>query len=156
MRVLLDTNILTRGIQPDSPLHTSVKQTIPVLHARGDVLCLFPQNLYEFWVVCTRPVGENGLGLTTAEAAIELDRARNLFQLLSDGDEAGLLTEWERLIKAHDVKGKRAHDARLVAGMRLHGLTHILTFNAADFARFPGIHAITPEQVVIARSQQSS
>lgn len=37
------------------------------------------------------------------------------------------------------MKGKNAHDARLVAAMVRHGLTHILTFNAQDFSRYRGI-----------------
>ncbi len=148
MRIAVDTNILTRSIQVDSPLHDSARQAVRSLRARGDELCVFPQNLYEFWVVCTRPRGENGLGMTTQKAAIELDKARSLFQVLSRHDEGLLLAEWERLARAHDVKGKAAHDARLVAAMHLHGLTHILTFNAPDFARYPGITVLTPEQVI--------
>ena len=35
-----------------------------LLRAHGDTLFLVPQNLYEFWVVATRPLGENGLGMT--------------------------------------------------------------------------------------------
>jgi predicted nucleic acid-binding protein len=42
------------------------------------------------------------------------------------------------------VKGKNAHDARLVAAMVRHGLTHILTFNAQDFSRYRGITIMTP------------
>jgi hypothetical protein len=39
----------------------------------------------------------------------------------------------------HGVQGVQGHDARLVAWMQSHGLTHVLTLNAADFARYPGI-----------------
>ncbi len=45
------------------------------------------------------------------------------------------------------VSGKNAHDARLVAVMKPHGITRILTFNAADFARFEGIEAIHPARL---------
>ncbi len=41
------------------------------------------------------------------------------------------------------VSGKNAHDARLVAVMKPHGITRILTFNAADFARYPAVTAMT-------------
>ena len=38
----------------------------------------------------------------------------------------------------------QVHDARLVALMQVHGITHILTLNRADFARYPGIVPIDP------------
>lgn len=45
----------------------------------------------------------------------------------------------------HGVRGKPAHDARLVAAMRLHGITRILTFNVGDYARYaPDVVAIDP------------
>ena len=40
----------------------------------------------------------------------------------------------------------QVHDARLAAAMLAHGLTHILTFNADDFRRYPGIVPITPDE----------
>jgi predicted nucleic acid-binding protein len=45
--------------------------------------------------------------------------------------------------------GKSAHDARLVASMRAHGLTAILTFDRTGFSRYPGIEVIHPEQVEV-------
>jgi predicted nucleic acid-binding protein len=55
--------------------------------------------------------------------------------------------EWERLVTLHHVTGKNAHDARLVAAMVVHGITHLLTFNTADFVRFPGVMALDPASV---------
>lgn len=113
---------------------------------RGDVLCLVPQIFYEFWVVATRPPTVNGLGLSVAVVAAELTRLRSLFPLLSD--TAAVFTEWERLVTTHQISGRNAHDARLVAAMAVHGLTHLLTFNTKDFARYPGVTAIDPAAVV--------
>jgi hypothetical protein len=39
------------------------------------------------------------------------------------------------------------HDARLVAVMRVHSLTHILTFNTTDFIRYPAITVVHPRDV---------
>jgi len=85
--------------------------------------------------------------MTTGAAATELMRARALFRIISDHEETALLSSWERLVKERDVKGKGAHDARLVAAMRLHNLTHILTFNAPDFQRYPDLTVIAPHQI---------
>jgi predicted nucleic acid-binding protein len=142
VNILLDTNILARLAQPAHPQHGPAVRSTDSLYQRGEQLCVVPQVLYEFWVVATRPVSANGLGLTAAEAATELTRLKGLFLLLSDGPT--IYPEWERLVTAHQVTGKSAHDARLVAAMAAQGLTHLLTFNTADFARFPGIVVLDP------------
>jgi predicted nucleic acid-binding protein len=51
-------------------------------------------------------------------------------------------------VVAHGVQGKQVHDARLAALMLAHGITHILTLNGADFARYPGIVPIDPASLV--------
>jgi predicted nucleic acid-binding protein len=104
-----------------------------------------PQVLYEFWVVCTRPTANNGLGKTAPEAANELAAVKALFLLLDE--TPAVLAEWERLVTSSAVLGKNAHDAHLVAAMQVHGLSHILTFNDADFRRFAGITSLNPTAV---------
>jgi hypothetical protein len=37
----------------------------------------------------------------------------------------------------HGVIGSQVYDARLVAAMTVHGVGRILTFNVADFSRYP-------------------
>ena len=81
MSTLLDTNILTRLVQTALPLHTVTVDALAELRRRGEVLCIVPQNLYEFWVVGTRPTAQNGLGLSPAQAQTELVRLKGLFSL---------------------------------------------------------------------------
>ena len=40
------------------------------------------------------------------------------------------------------------HDAKLVALMAVHGDSHILTLNPKDFARYPAVSAVTPEELL--------
>jgi hypothetical protein len=61
-------------------------------------------------------------------------------------DERRVFDFWEQLVADHDVKGKQVHDTRLVAAMLRHSISHLLTFNAADFARYPEISAVEPQQ----------
>ena len=63
-------------------------------------------------------------------------------------DERGIFTHWLPLVCSYDVKGKNTHDAQLAAAMLRHGLTHILTFNPLDFARFSAITAVTPDEIL--------
>ena len=48
---------------------------------------------------------------------------------------------------AHQVTGKKVHDARLVALMVVHEITEVLTFNWSDFERFGFISPLPPEDV---------
>ena len=145
MNILVDTNILGRLAEPAHPQHNDAVASVDSLHRRGDQPCVVPQVLYEFWVVASRPTADNGLGLSVAEAASELARLKALFAFLADS--AAIYPEWERLVAAFAVSGKKAHDARLVAAMSVHGVSHLLTFNIADFARYPAVTVLDPSAV---------
>ena len=146
MSIALDTNILTRAAQPNHPMHHEALDALDALRKQGEDLCIVPQNLYEFWVVATRPLTANGLGMSTVQAEAELSFIKKLFRFLND--TPAVYTEWERLVSQHAVSGKNAHDARVVAAMRVHGITQLLTFNADDFKRFSDIIVLTPAGVL--------
>lgn len=148
MSVLVDTNLLTRSLQPASPDFAVATSALRELNRQQEQLCVVPQVIYEFWTVCTRPLGENGLALTTDDANLEQLRVLSLFTLLPDSP--ALFTEWQRLVVQHKVKGKSAHDARLVAAMIVHEMKSILTFNGTDFSRYPGIAVLSPESFLSA------
>jgi predicted nucleic acid-binding protein len=61
-------------------------------------------------------------------------------------DERAIFDLWRELIVQYDVRGKTAHDARLVAEMHRHGLSRLITFNAQHFARFSGIDVVHPDR----------
>ena len=146
MNILVDTNILLRSVQIHHPQYTVVETALAVIKAQEKVLCVCIQNLIEFWAVATRPCGStNGLGFSTAAAAKELECLKEFFQVLPESNL--ILDCWEQLVKGYGVSGKTTHDARLVATMKLNGVTQILTFNVQDFSRFEGIEAIHPESV---------
>jgi predicted nucleic acid-binding protein len=148
MSTMADTNVLLRGVQQHHPQHVPAKDAVATLRRQGELLCLVPQNLYEFWVVCTRPVTNNGLGFLVAETQVELARLKGNWKILED--HAAILPEWERLVGHYQVLGRSAHDARLVAAMIVHGVQRILTFNTADFQRYTEITAISPADVLAA------
>jgi predicted nucleic acid-binding protein len=147
MTILVDTNVLTRSAQPHHSQHQPAVTSVNTLRQKGESLCLAPQNPYEFWVVATRPVGENGLGMTPARAQTELAQLKALYRIIDD--TPAVLPEWERLVFGYQVIGKNAHDTRLVATMIIHEITHILTFNRTDFQRYREITVISPESVIL-------
>jgi predicted nucleic acid-binding protein len=133
---------LLRTLQPSHPQRDIARVAIKALAARGRDLYIVPQNLVELWVVATRPVAQNGLGLSTTEAAAELMRLKSMFPLLPD--TPAIHPVWESLVIQYRVSGKPAHDARLVAAMHVHGLTTILTFDRTGFSRYAGIEVLHP------------
>ncbi len=86
-----------------------------------------------------------GLALTPAQAERHLKRFRLLFRFLPDVPDIYL--EWESLAISFGVTGTLVYDARLVAVMRVYGISHILTFNIADFTPFTGITVVDPQTV---------
>jgi predicted nucleic acid-binding protein len=146
--ILLDSNILVRYASPTDPAHLTARVAIASNQASGEMLCIVPQNIYEFWAVATRPPAANGLGLAVVETQAEVARLKQLFALLPD--HPNLFTEWEALVIAHDCKGKAAHDARVVAAMRTHGINRLLTFNGSDFHRYPGLTILDPAAFAVA------
>jgi predicted nucleic acid-binding protein len=145
MAVLIDTNVLLRGLQPGNPGISVATRAIDALRLHGESMSIAVQNLIEFWAVATRPVIDNGLGLSAELAAKETSRFKELFEILPESPQ--ILPEWERLVSTYRVSGKNAHDARLVAAMNVNGIEKILTFNVRDFARFENIQVLHPESV---------
>ena len=145
MPYLVDTNVLLRLLQRSDPHHHAVRAALRTLLQRGEQLCFTPQNMVEFWRVCTRPTTANGFGLTVAETDRKAWVIERLLTLLPDSP--AIHTEWRRLVVAHAVSGVQVHDARLVAVMRVHGVTNLLTLDVSDFARYPGIAAVHPRDI---------
>ena len=141
----VDTNVLIRFSKVADPGHGVAFAAIHKFQADKEDLVVFPQTFYEFWAVTTRPLNVNGLGWTTPMCETRIAELKPLFRLLPD--PPGLYDTWQQLVIAHDCKGKVAHDTRLVAAMQLHGINRILTFNIADFARFPTITVVEPASV---------
>ena len=146
MRILIDANVLLRVAQPTIASHaTSLAALTQLANADYD-LCVVPQSIYEYWVVATRPVTVNGLGLTIQDVDQQIQDLLSRFTLLRD--ERGIFAHWYDLVVKNAVHGKLAHDTRLVAAMQRHGLTNLLTFNKPDFSRFVGIHVLSPENIL--------
>ncbi len=143
--MLVDTSVLTRILQPHHALYAVTDRAIERLLAEGRELHVVAQNLIELWVVATRPFEQNGLGMTPAAAAGELALIKSMFEFLPESP--AIYPIWESLVIQHKVLGKPAHDARLVAAMRAHGLTAILTFDASGFSRYAGIEVVHPAAV---------
>lgn len=146
MKVAADTNLILRWIEQKHPQSRDARNAAAKLLKQQHILCWFPQNYYEFWVVATRPMNQNGLGLTVSQALAEIARLHRLLRF--HDDDKLLFTRWQQLVTTHAVLGKPAHDARIVAAMQTHNITHLLTFNAGDFSRYTNITVLAPADVL--------
>ena len=142
---LVDTNILLRIARRSDPHHKAVDTALARLAEQGTILHYTFQNIAELWNVMTRPVTNNGLGLSAAETDREVRSIEDGMFLLADS--ALVYQEWRRIVAKHNVSGVRVHDARLAAAMYVHGVSHILTLNVTDFSRFDGLTALHPNSV---------
>ena len=149
MAVLLDTNILARLADTADASYTIAARAVLELRRRGESLHIAAQNLVEFRGVATRPAAANGLGLSAVDAQAKADIFEAAFGLLPD--TPAIFLAWKALVIAAGTTGKQVHDARLVAICEVHGVTHLMTFNAAHFrpllAARPHIVVIKPASV---------
>ena len=146
MSYLVDSNVLLRHIEPKHPMYTEAVNAIAALLNAGESVYVLPQNIAEFWNVCTRPLQNNGLGFTPEQTDAEVTRIESLLTVIPDN--AAIYSEWRRLVVNHRVSGVQVHDARIAAAMKTHGITHLVTFNAKDFTRYQNITALTPKDVI--------
>lgn len=149
MLFLLDANILIYGSNPASPFFPDCRKATGIIAQNGDTSCIVPQSLYEFWSIATRPPNPlspmSGLGMTTDQANAEIVAIRKVFPLFNDSSQ--ILPEWQKLVTQYGVSGRDSHDARYVAAMNVHGITHIVTVNKKDFVRFSHITVLLPSEV---------
>jgi predicted nucleic acid-binding protein len=146
-----DTNILLRFFQPDKPEYEDIHRATSLLWASGAKLFYTSQMLSEFWNVCTRPVAANGFGLSIPETNECLLLLESKLYLAPDSEQAH--KEWRKIVVDQEISGIQVHDARIVATLRVNRIPHLLTLNARDFRRYPGLAVERPGEVVARLSQ---
>lgn len=146
MAYLADTNVAARWGLPNDPLYSTIRQAILILQAQREIVYITAQVLVEFHALATRPVESNGLGWTAAAARSEARNIEAVFPLLPEVDTIYPL--WGALVDAYGIIGRQVYDARLVAVMQTHGISHILTMNGNHFRRFSGIVVVDPQSLI--------
>jgi len=146
MRVLVDTNILLRSVQPNHPLSSQATRAVSKLIRQNDAVFFCPQTIAEFWNVATRPTNRNGLGLSPDEVLQEVSDIEKSLTLLPD--VPAIYDSWKQIVTTYRVQGVKVHDARLAAIMSVYAVDSLLTFNEADFQRFTSVRAIHSSSLV--------
>ncbi|MDZ4656767.1 MAG: PIN domain-containing protein [Bythopirellula sp.] len=150
MSYLLDTGVLLRLVNKEDAQHVNINQAVEILSRRRERLFVTNQNIAEFWNVATRPMTENGWGLSVEIAASSIQTGiEPICTVLRE--HSNHYSHLKKLLESYSVVGKQVHDARLVASMLTWKIPSILTLNAKHFKRFEpkGIVIATPETVLV-------
>lgn len=143
---LLDTNIVLRFSNPSDQQHSLVTQAVSSLLKQSHECYLTAQVMIELWVVATRPINVNGLGWSTEQTRRIIDQLLERFPIAEDS--ALIISNWLVLVTENQIKGKRTHDARLVAVMLASSISHLLTLNPNDFLGFSDITVVHPQEII--------
>jgi len=145
--VLLDTNILLRTSFDEQLSLTTASLACAELLRRGYSLATSISNIAEFANSATREVGTgNGLGLSVTQAQHRISIFERHLAIFSESIDS--YAGWKNLVSKYQVRGKQVHDTRIVSIMLREGVRSILTFNAADFRRFPEIVTLHPDDIL--------
>jgi predicted nucleic acid-binding protein len=147
MQYLVDTGVWLRLFDRSDPQHTVIRQALQLLRSQGDATVTCPQNIAEFWNVSTRPVtSRGGYGKSVATTELRVQFIERNALILDESPAA--YRSWRSLLLAQQIRGLAAHDARIMSMMQVANITHILTLNASDFVRYPGITVVAPTDIV--------
>ena len=135
--LFVDTNVLLTATDESRSLHREAMQLLAGSATQDLNLATSGQVLREYLVVATRPVDVNGLGLSTEQAVANVNEFLHSLHMYDETDEVS--NRLRQLSLTHDLRGKRLHDANIVATMEVHGIRALVTQNADDFAPFEDV-----------------
>ena len=138
--LFVDTNVLLSATDESRPSHRAARRLIAESGVRGVHLAASGQILREYLVVATRPVEVNGLGLAVVDATANLHQF--LRHLHLHDETATVAKRLRDLGVRHGLRGKRLHDANIVATMATHGVRTLITENADDFTAFDEVETV--------------
>ena len=152
--IACDTNVLVRLASSADPKHEVALAVKESYSASDETICVFPQVIYEFFVVATKSLKANGLELPASEAEEFIASDLRDFALVPDTEKT--FEAWRDLTARYAVSGNPNHDLRIVAAMLAAGGDRLLTFNAKHFRRFAEIEVVDPHDVAGSSDGSSS
>jgi len=145
-KYLLDTNVVLRFSNPSDAQHDLAKAVVATLLMQGNECYLTSQVLIELWVVSTRPIDVNGLGWSIEQTRNIIDQLLKRFPMAEETLQ--IFPTWLNVVTENQIKGKRTHDARIVALMLASGIDHVLTLNPNDFSGLADIRVVHPREIL--------
>ena len=147
-RTFLDTNVLLEATDTKRALHRIAHAVVASWPEAGVDLFISGQVVREYLVVATRPVEQNGLGLSSADALENVRRIRSRVALCPENDAVCSLLQ--RLAGNLQIVGKRFHDLNLMATAISAGLKSLITANPTDFPPGLGLEVVPLAEATLA------
>ena len=130
-KVLVDTNVLLEATDEGRRFHVQAQSLFRNGFDDGVDLFIGTQVLREYLVVATRPIENNGLGMTTDFALDNVIRFQARVSLVAETLQAGdLFVEWAGKYR---ISGKRLHDLQILATASVAGMHALITANEKDY-----------------------
>ncbi len=139
-KIFLDTNILVYLSNEESLFHEAARETFKRIVEKYD-LWISRQVLREYAVVMSRQEFY-GKTLTPQEIAADIAKWEKSFNVVDETKE--ITANLKNLLLKYALKGKRIHDANIVASMLKFSIPLIFTFNVSDFNGFEEIQIMKP------------
>jgi toxin-antitoxin system PIN domain toxin len=140
----VDTNVLVYAHMPACEQHARAREFVERILGDADAtLVITPAVLHELVHVVTDPRRFDppvSMPEATAIARIYLGRT-NVECVATDAHAAAHALD---LIDRHRLGRRRLADSLFAATLLRHGVTELITCNAADFAAFEGLETIDP------------
>ena len=143
-KIFLDTNILVYLSNEESLFHEAALESFRSVVEKCDIW-ISRQVLREYAVVMSRQEFY-GRTLTPEEIAADIAKWEKSFNVIDETKE--ITDNLKNLLVKYDLKGKRIHDANIVASMLKFSIPLIFTFNVSDFQAF--------EEIQIMKAQPQS
>lgn len=144
--LFLDTNILLTATDVSRKGNIKARNIFKASLDIGFHLCLSGQVVREYLVVATRDMELNGLGLEPDAALSNIENFRKRMVLLEETE--AVTGHLVTLVREHSLVGSRIHDANIVATMRAHSISKLITDNPKDFSKFTEVSALGLSEAV--------
>jgi len=139
--VFLDTNILVYAHFPPAPWHRDAVEALRRFEAAGAARWVSRQVLREYLVAVTRPQ-QFQQPQPVERALADVRDLQRRFRVANEGPE--VTTRLLALLADVPTRGRRIHDANIVATMLVYGVRRVLTHNTEDFVRFAAFIEVMP------------
>jgi predicted nucleic acid-binding protein len=139
--VFLDTNILVYAHFPPAPWHQDAVEALRRFEAAGAARWVSRQVLREYLVAVTRPQ-QFQRPQPIERALADVRDFQRRFHVANEGPE--VTTRLLALLADVPTRGRRIHDANIVATMLVYGVRRVLTHNTDDFVRFAAFIEVIP------------
>ena len=139
--VFVDTNVLVYAHIAEAPWHQEAQEAIADHEATGALLWVSRQVLREYLVSLTRPQ-QFPIPPSLEMVVAQVRQFQRRFRVANEGPE--VTTRLLALLIEVSVRGRRIHDANIVATMLVYGVRRLLTHNTDDFVRFAAFIDVIP------------